>query len=73
MFFPPKYLQDYVSYSRTHPVMRKEEEENIEVFSERVRSVFAEALNVEKTEFTAVDVAEYRKRLKVSREQSRTG
>lgn len=53
--------------------MQKEEEENTEVFSERVRSVFAEALNVEKTEFTAVDVAEYRKRLKVSREQSRTG
>lgn len=44
--------------------MKREEGETVEEFSERVRSVLADYLNLEKTEFTAADVFEYRKKLK---------
>lgn len=50
---------------KTHPVMKRQEDETVEQFTERVRSVIAGNLNLEKTEFTAADVFEYRKRLKV--------
>ncbi|XP_060607460.1 lipid droplet-regulating VLDL assembly factor AUP1 homolog [Ruditapes philippinarum] len=49
---------------KTHPVMKKAEEETVEDFIERVRSVIAGALNLELTEYTAADIYEYRKKLK---------
>ncbi|XP_053407450.1 lipid droplet-regulating VLDL assembly factor AUP1 homolog [Mercenaria mercenaria] len=49
---------------KTHPVIKREEGESVDDLSERVRSVIAEALNLEKTEYTAADVREYRKKLK---------
>mgnify|MGYP006890281563 FL=1 len=53
--------------------MTREEEESVEEFAERVRTVFATTLNLEKTEFTAADVAEFHKRLKATRAQPVTG
>lgn len=58
---------------RAHPVMSKEAEESVEDFSERVRTVLADTLNLEKTVFTAADVSEYRKRLKVLKTQPPRG
>lgn len=44
--------------------MKKQEEENVEEFTERVRELLASSLNLEMTDYTAADVGEYRKKLK---------
>lgn len=51
---------------KTHPILKKQEDESFEDFAERARSVIAESLNLQKTDYTDADVAELRKKLKFS-------
>ncbi|XP_052773570.1 lipid droplet-regulating VLDL assembly factor AUP1-like [Mya arenaria] len=54
---------------KTHPIMTKTGAESMEDFAERVREVIGTALNLERTNYTAADVAEYIKKLKATRKQ----
>ncbi|KAL4232176.1 Ancient ubiquitous protein 1 [Mactra antiquata] len=49
---------------KTHPVTWKQDNESTEDFTERVRDIISSSLNLEKTDYTAADVGEYRKKIK---------